>query len=223
MQTITSRIRSLGLFGLDLDYEEDIKILKQETEKLTEKLIHDNVRTTYAFINSTIGETEKLLGEGLYGEAWLMDDGSVVKITASSLEASCVQKLFDIQEKNPDTFIEYFPKIYQMGFISETLRWAHNAEHIITIKGSPLFMHPVFWFQREEVSSVKDENKSDAVLRREIHDTVTSMKDELGVTPLDTHKGNWGWRHPSSPPIFRDLVCITEGEAYPSTWHQLIM
>lgn len=57
--------------------------------------------TTREFINEHVGEVDVLLGYGTFGEAWLLKDGSVVKITSALYEESCVEHLFKMQEKDP--------------------------------------------------------------------------------------------------------------------------
>ena len=56
----------------------------------------------------TLGfEPIELLGTGAYGEAWLLDNGTVIKLTSSDAEEYCGNRLFELQ--NTEAYSRFLP------------------------------------------------------------------------------------------------------------------
>lgn len=154
---------------------------------------------TEEYIKKRIGKPISRLGEGYFGEAWLMKDGSVVKITKSHIERNCVRLLFDAQEENPEKYIEYFPKIYAYGDIKTDKQLAPRPF--------------IFWYQKEELDDVPAYPFSFEIMM----DFRQKVRKELGIDAQDLRKSNFGVR--SSQPnklLLRDLECevYTEQHTY---------
>lgn len=141
--------------------------------------------TTESFIEKMFpGKGYDFLGTGSFGDAFLLDDGSVMKITASIAEAYCVQLLFQLQEKSPDVYSKYFPKIYGVGVVDDhyisvddtdvdAIKRSDDVALMIMAKefaeggkdsreylGDDVqgYMFPVFWYIREDLDDIIDED-----------------------------------------------------------------
>jgi len=176
---------------------------------------------TSQYVKNAFSPDAKFLGLGKYGEAWMLPNGAVLKLTGSVIEAECVQKLFKIQESRPEEYIEYFPKIYEYGAVSENVSFSYPKEHFIEGDLYTYFILPIFWYMRENIVDWEiNENWDIDHIRIRASYLQGSIMQKFGVVPMDIHSGNWGVRPTNlNQLIFRDLACFPKGELMPR--HQL--
>lgn len=164
---------------------------------------------TLKFINDYIGTVNQAIGSGAFGEVWLLNDGSVVKITSDKRERECVPILFETQEMYPNRYKEYFPIIYSYGDVTRKLNFVSDVQWYQR--------EPIFWYQREHLMDLQlskfsyDDWEARLVIRGEIEYIEELVFREFGITMVDTSIHNFGARE-SNPlvPIFRDLNCRTK-------------
>jgi hypothetical protein len=153
--------------------------------------------TTKQFIENNIGELHSFLGHGTFGEAWLLTDGSVVKITSAIFEKTCVERLFQIQEDDPKEYIKYFPLIYEYGDVNE-IRWEEGFE---------IEYDPIFYYRRENIGDIpqmmRGKKSSKMIIEHE-----TEVEGLFGIIVEDSHMDNYGFREGDwNHIILRDLMC----------------
>lgn len=151
------------------------------------------MRYKYAdeYIDKNIGTTMRLLGSGVHGEAWLLNDGSVVKVTSDTDEAACVPILFDIQESDPIEYIKYFPKIYSYGHIPNGVLRPFS-----------------FWYRREAVLDIFQNTRDYQVTLKMLTLFRQQVVENFGIELDDIHLGNFGVReNEPNNLIYRDLSC----------------
>jgi len=171
------------------------------------------------YILANISSPDKYLGSGVFGETWLLKNGSVVKLTASVPEAICVQNLFKIQESKPEKYLEYFPRIYEYGFIDDYVVFYHTSLHKYEAKDNlNVLLFPIFYYVREDLRDIPGiDSYVDWELEKELDETIPQkIEEDLGIKVWDTHENNWGVRRSTGEIIFRDLVCTLVGEEEPS-------
>lgn len=187
-------------------------------EQLINVMLNIGVNTTEDFVKKLgLNSIKHRAGYGLYGEVWKLKDGSVVKITGSTLETSCVEQLFNVQESNPSEYVKYFPKIYSYGNITQFLIWEdnHHVEVVPAVLGTPferVAFFPVFWYHRENIETMP--YSSENALR--VDEANKAIRSTFGIDLVDPHFNNWGLRKETNEVIFRDLVCVPKGQRQPS-------
>jgi len=179
------------------------------------KWLTESYPSTQSYLESLegIGNTEDLLGRGIYGEVWMMDDDTVIKITASPQESYCVQLLFDLQEKIPGWYREFFPAIYEYGFINEPISFLDPIHHEVAQEALLL---PVFWYKRENIPDFHAQTGEEKELFKDNIINNIAQVQARGIFLVDSHQENFGARSEDPyNPIFRDLVCYLDGEKFP--------
>jgi len=146
------------------------------------------------YIRNHIGNPIEKLGSGYFGEVWLLDNGTVVKLTRNFDEKECVSSLFQLQEKNPESYTSYFPIIYQWG----------NINKLDSYVASGPWSAYNFWYQREALDSVIHTPPVWKKILKISHDVL----DKFNIELMDIHFSNFGVRTTNrSQLIFRDLMC----------------
>jgi len=199
----------------------------RELQVALQKLLPDSI---IDFSNRNIGEVDRFLGGGVYGEVYLLKDGSVIKFTTSAMEALCVESIMDIQESAPNKYKKVFPVIYEYGWIEGNYalgdtygvgKYEDEDDVFFTAilprkktKDFELaYTLPIFWYRRENVHDPRNE---DEAWIREGNNNRLKIKNYarryLDVELVDYHEENWGFvdRKGKSYMVYRDIVCELE-------------
>jgi len=153
------------------------------------------------------------LGHGYYGEAFLLSDGSVVKVTSSPDEAECIVKIADLQEKEEEA-INIFPIIYEYGVVDKTILFDRAQEFVFDDR---IRMDTaIFWYRREQLDDVPNHGSLKIIpptWLSVIHEKRDQALSKYGIEIVDYTLDNWGLRPSDGELIFRDLMCKTEDES----------
>lgn len=141
------------------------------------------------------GGPDRLLGWGRQGEAWLLKDGTVAKVSRDRFEASCLRELAGRQPVS-----RHLPRILDVRFdMPAGLMWAGRAG-----EGTEYDDHPVVAYRREALADLPgDPWQFTGKLNREVEDI--AVKDGLQLTDWDVSI-NWGQRADGTI-VYRDLAC----------------
>lgn len=150
------------------------------------KILHQIWNEYGSFFSERIVEA---LGAGVMGAAYLLTDGSVLKISSSQTELECVEKVYPI--RNP-----HLPEVYEFGLI--------NA------------FSPFFYYVREPLDDIPDlqywsKKNMGAPWQwaEQLEPIAEELDEEYGIDIfLDYGPYNWGVR-PGEPDtlVLRDLAC----------------
>ncbi len=169
----------------------------------------------------TLGfEPIKLLGSGAYGEAWLLEDGRVIKLTSSDAEEYCGTRLFELQ--NTEAYSRFLPELFEIGEAPDTVAFLHETVVKDFFLGPG---HPHFWYIRENLEDFpypKEEDFRDwqewraafyafiQGVQGAISDAEKDIERKTNLIVIDSKPANWGLRTESDGTqiiVLRDLVC----------------
>ena len=170
----------------------------------------------------TLGfEPTELLGSGAYGEAWLLANGAVIKLTGSNAEEYCATRLFELQDTG--AYSRFLPKLFEIGEAPKGVKFLPE-----TRKRPGFFIgpsRPHFWYIRENLEEFPypiEENFLDwqewrdvlFAFHRELEHTISLAERDIerntSLRIIDNKPNNWGLRtNPDRTQtlVLRDLAC----------------
>ena len=135
------------------------------------------------------------LGAGTRGAAYLLDDGTVLKLTNDSTEAECIKHIIRSNIENP-----HFPIITDSGMLNTSTEWFYYIrEPLDDIQGLS------YWIEKEEYDAFAwDEH---------LAPIASELKQKYHIDVMYDHgPENWGIRPNGDPRILvlRDVSCIVD-------------
>lgn len=130
------------------------------------------------------------LGEGIFGSAYELSDGFVLKVTEDWREAACVEPIFDVAAWN---LTPHLPMIKQYGWFQKKFYYIREALWNIEDENDPLT-----WEEQQQWKELA-------------FNSVIKIESIIGVGIEDWESlENWGLRiHPDggADVVWRDLSC----------------
>lgn len=208
------RVLSASAFGSPYFVE---KVYEKTTATPQLEKFNEIVPSVYDYLDGVWADLYIVskLGRGNFGEAYLLNDETVVKFTSSLSEMRCVERILELADSHPEAYEDIFPTIYEYGYIEDVIRFDDSKFFIfigddvedVSDFSMPLTdeaVLPVFWYRREGLDDLPDNNE----FLIEINDKVNKAA-ELGIELVDYGPRNWGLRA-TGEVIFRDLGCLDD-------------
>lgn len=150
----------------------------------------------------------RMIGSGAYGEAWLMPDGQVMKISASPAELACVMALLQLPAAGRSV---HLPRVTDFGVVPDEYTFAavSTRQSDLESGGGAAELQPAFWYLREELADPLTRLPLSALgLVRLAREAVRDIWNRHRMLALDPHLSNFGVR-PDGTLVLRDLACST--------------
>lgn len=150
----------------------------------------------------------RMIGSGAYGEAWLMPDGQVMKISASPAELVCVMALLQLPGAGRSV---HLPRVTDFGVVPDeyTFTAVPTQRQDLEPGGGDAGLQPAFWYLREELADPLTRLPLSTLgLVQLARDAVRDIWDRHRMLALDPHLANFGVRSDGTL-VLRDLACST--------------